>query len=375
MQLGLGCGQKPTGLGRVGNHPLLSRSTDHVRGAGHPGLCLQRSRTSSAKQSSFCVSHAPSLNNISLYRGIMLYLQLHDGELTPPITAMENYFRLAGVTIIQAAFTHSYFIHPDTVREKTPFFPERARFSRQHYPGLGKGQKAVWSGDDREILLDDNQHAQLAWSRYTGHGLARGTGYSIRHIWGHPWDPDAFTAGWNLCYMPFWAGMLTERQHPHEELERAIRQASWDLYFRNNRVCRPPDFVEDPGIDLSSLLAGQPLLILQRNTPVQNREAEPAATKRSRDRPRTGRRSADETILPIELDPADSQVFLDALLRTKEAWIEVSYQDGHREVQRWNAARMSPSSNVIRNLRSRSEFRAGEWQRRSITSVRVRLTP
>ena len=34
--------------------------------------------------------------------------------------------------------------------------------------------------------------------------------------------------------MPFWAGMLTEEQHPHPELERAIRQASWDLYFRDN---------------------------------------------------------------------------------------------------------------------------------------------
>ena len=196
----------------------------------------------------------------------MLYLQLHDGELTHPITALEDYFRAAGVTIVQAAFAHSYFIHPDAVREKTPFFPERARFSRQHYPGVPKGQAAVWPGDGREVLIDDNQHAQLAWERYTGHGLARGTGYSIRHIWGHPWDPDAFTAGWNLCYMPFWAGMLTERQHPHEELERAIQQASWDLYFRNNPVCELPDFVEDPGIDLSTLLAGQPLLILQRDT-------------------------------------------------------------------------------------------------------------
>ena len=64
--------------------------------------------------------------------------------------------------------------------------------------------------------------------------------------------------------MPFWAGMLTEGQHPHEELELAVRQASWDLYFRTDRVCEPPDFVEDPGLDLPSLLAGQPVLILQK---------------------------------------------------------------------------------------------------------------
>ena len=333
----------------------------------------------------------------------MLYLQLHDEELTHPVTALESYFHAAGVTIIQAAFTHSYFIHPDSVREKTPYFPERARFSRQHYPGVSKGQAAVWTGDGREVLIDDNQHAQLAWERYTGHRLARGTGYSIRHIWGHPWNPDAFTAGWNICYMPFWAGMLTERQHPHEELERAIRQASWDLYFRNNPVCELPDFVEDPGLDLSSLLAGQPLRILRRNTrgrnaPGQARNARPAApagdisesigtvgsqthqsrtniSRESRDSSKPGRRSSGEPILPIVLEPPDSGAFLDALLRSQEAWIEVSYQDGRREVHRWDAVRMSPSSNVIGNLRSRPEFRAGEWQRRGITGVRVRLTP
>ena len=195
----------------------------------------------------------------------MLYLQLHHGELADPITAMENYFHKGGASIITAAFAHSYFVHPDTVRAKTPYFPERARYSRERYPGLGKGDKTIWPGDRREVWLDDNQYAQIAWQRYTERGLLRGSGYGVRHIWGNPWNPDCFTAGWNLCYMPFWAGMLTERQHPHPELEMAIRQASWDLYFRNNPVCQHPDFVENPGLDLSSLLAGQPILILGKS--------------------------------------------------------------------------------------------------------------
>ena len=62
--------------------------------------------------------------------------------------------------------------------------------------------------------------------------------------------------------MPFCAGMLTQRQHPHPELEKAVRQAAWDLYFRRDPVCIPPDFVTDPGIDLNAILRGQPLLIL-----------------------------------------------------------------------------------------------------------------
>ena len=209
----------------------------------------------------------------------MLYLQIHTGELAPPVRSLEDYFREGGVSIIQAAFQHSYFVHPDAVRAKTPYFPERARRSREHYPGVEKGKQAIWHGNGREVRLDDNQHAQMAWERYTGHGLVRGTGYSVRHIWGQPWNPDLFTAGWNLCYMPFWAGMLTEQQHPHPELEQAIRQASWDLYFRNNPVCQPPDFVEDPGMDLSTLLAGQPLLILAREPSVPAKRTAVAVAK------------------------------------------------------------------------------------------------
>ena len=185
------------------------------------------------------------------------------------IQSLENYFSQGGVSILQAAFAHTYFVHPDKVREKTPYYPDRARFSREHYPGLPKGSYTTWSGDGRdgrdgrEVRLDDNQYAQNAWVRYTRHRIARGSGYGLRHIWGHAYDPDSFTAGWNFCYMPFWAGMLTEKQHPHPELEEAIRQASWDLYFRENAVCPPPDFVENPGMDLDLVLDGNPLLVLE----------------------------------------------------------------------------------------------------------------
>ncbi len=190
---------------------------------------------------------------------------VHRENPAHPIETLEDYFRKGGASLVQAAFAHSYFIHPDSMREKVVYFPDRARLSREHYPGLDIGAKAVWSGDMREVKLDRNQRAQMAWAKYTGQPLAKKTGYSVRHIWGHPWDPDAFTAGWNLCYMPFWAGMLTEEQHPHEDLERAIRQASWDMYFRENPVCEPPSFVEDPGLDLDSLLDGQPILVLARH--------------------------------------------------------------------------------------------------------------
>ena len=199
---------------------------------------------------------------------------MHDGALTSPVESLERYLERGGTTIIQAAFEHSYFVHPDRVREKTPLYPDRARLSREHYPKRDRGDRGTWEG--REVRLSDNSAAQRAWARYSGRPIERASGYGVRHVWGHPWDPDAFTAGWNLCYMPFWAGMLTERQHPHPELEIAIRQAAWDLYFRHDPVCAPPDFVTDPGIDLNAILRGQPILILTGGTTRAGRRAQPS---------------------------------------------------------------------------------------------------
>ena len=191
--------------------------------------------------------------------------------------SLERYFGNGGTTILRAAFEHSYFVHPERVRQNTPWYPDRARYSRKHYPGLNKGAHAMWQG--REVKLDDNAKAQQAWERYTGRRIERGSGYGVRHVWGHPWNPDAFTAGWNLCYMPFWAGMLTEQQHPHPELESTVRQAAWDLYFRDDPVCDPPDFVSDPGVDLDAILNGQPLLLLVGGSaPTSRQSSSPGAS-------------------------------------------------------------------------------------------------
>ena len=170
----------------------------------------------------------------------MVNIRIHTEDLTSPIQSLEDYFRDGGVSIVQAAFAHSYFVHPDEVRAKTPYFPDHARYSRRHYPDLAKGSKTVWPQDGRQIRLDDNQYAQNAWAQYTGRSIERRTGYGLRHVWGNTHNPDAFTAGWNFCYMPFWAGMLTEDQHPHHELQQAIRQASWDLYFRDALYAHRP---------------------------------------------------------------------------------------------------------------------------------------
>ena len=195
----------------------------------------------------------------------MIDVRIYEKELVSPIQSLGGYFQKGGTSIVQAAFAHSFFVHPEEVRRKTPYFENSARESRKHYPRLQKKDSAEWPKDGREIRLYDNQRAQTAWKKYSGRPLARKSGYGLRHVWGHPWDPDAFTAGWNFCYMPFWVGMLTEDQHPHPELRDAVRQASWELYFAEDPVCEPPEFVRNPGVDLASVLAGQPLLVLKPN--------------------------------------------------------------------------------------------------------------
>ena len=188
--------------------------------------------------------------------------KIYNEELPSPISLLEESFGGADA-LIRAAFACSYFACPAAVRENPVYFPQFVRSSRIYYPNKKRGDYDLWC-DRRTVKLEYNQTAQTAWKKYTGRKLVRRVGYSVRHIWGHPWNPDAFTAGWNLCYMPFWAGMLTEEQHPHEKLERAFRQASWNLYFAKNPVCDKPDFVKNPGMDLDSIL-DEPILILEKS--------------------------------------------------------------------------------------------------------------
>ena len=68
----------------------------------------------------------------------MTATRIYGGEFVAPVESLERYLRDGGTTVIQAAFEHSYFVHPDRVRGNTPLYPDRARRSREYYPKLGK---------------------------------------------------------------------------------------------------------------------------------------------------------------------------------------------------------------------------------------------
>jgi hypothetical protein len=225
---------------------------------------------------------------------------MHTGPLPDPAKTLERYLLEGGVSLLQAVFQNSFFASPDAVRARTPYYPDRARLSRQHYPGIVRGGLSEWKG--RSVRCGDNSRAQMAWAKYTGREIERGSGYGVRHIWGCPWDPYSFTAGWNLCYMPFWAGMLTEDQHPHDLVVCAVRQASWDLFFGEEPVCEWPAFVANPGFDLASVLNACPIRVLVREVSGTTIARSPASAqpKDLGDRVRALRRQSNQSWSNIE---------------------------------------------------------------------------
>jgi hypothetical protein len=79
------------------------------------------------------------------------------------------------------------------------------------------------------------------------------------------------------------------------------------------------------------------------------------------------------TTLPIELNPLGESEFKRKLLSTKRAYITTFYANGTSEKKLWKANSFSESSGVSGNLRSRPEFRQGEWQKRGIIKIFVSI--
>lgn len=77
--------------------------------------------------------------------------------------------------------------------------------------------------------------------------------------------------------------------------------------------------------------------------------------------------------LPITLNPSDEYDFKRRLITNKTAWITTNYLDGRSERKRWDAHRMTENSNLLGNLRSRPNFRNGQWQKLGIKSVYVSI--
>ena len=77
--------------------------------------------------------------------------------------------------------------------------------------------------------------------------------------------------------------------------------------------------------------------------------------------------------LQIELVPDDEEIFKRELLQNRIAYITTYYKDGSLQTRQWKAMWLKEGSSIMGNLRSKSEFRNGEWQKRGIVRVVVSL--
>lgn len=78
-------------------------------------------------------------------------------------------------------------------------------------------------------------------------------------------------------------------------------------------------------------------------------------------------------ILPIELNPPSEKEFKEKLLITKTAYITTFYKDGRIKEKVWNANRFNEDSHLLGNIRSRPDFRNGNWQKLKIEKVLVSI--
>jgi hypothetical protein len=77
--------------------------------------------------------------------------------------------------------------------------------------------------------------------------------------------------------------------------------------------------------------------------------------------------------LEISLDPQNVDDFRRALIESRRATIITFYKNGETKRSEWNAEQIGPDSNIFGNLRSRREFRNGNWQQRGIAKVQVKV--
>lgn len=182
--------------------------------------------------------------------------------LTPAKDILLELFEGSEVALAGFLLRHSYFLSPDRIRqrhEKTgnaAWFPDCVRGSREHHKGKQKKEHSVWEG--RTVKVCDNTKARLAFASFSGLLMAgdkegRIRGYHVAHVWERVYDPECFTAGWNLCLMPGFLKLFTEQQDRIPMLHQVIQQAAFDLYFKSNVLGLPtPPYVTDPGLDLNA---------------------------------------------------------------------------------------------------------------------------
>lgn len=152
--------------------------------------------------------------------------------------------------ITRSILKTSFFIDPAEVQRKIVQYPDFARKSNEHHPNKSKGDSSIWQGN--VIKISDNTKARQAFGNYIGRKMGgkdreSAIGWEVAHIWGRVYDPEYFTAGWNMILLPGFLRILAEEQSKIPHLQKAIQYLAHNLYFSSKLITLPNHPPEKPG--------------------------------------------------------------------------------------------------------------------------------
>ncbi|MBC5842638.1 type I restriction enzyme HsdR N-terminal domain-containing protein [Flavobacterium sp. F-380] len=142
---------------------------------------------------------------------------------------------------------------------------------------------------------------------------------------------------------------------------------SGDFIARLNELVKQDFISEYDGELIDSVLKELKFEITEKFNPVRAVET----PRRQFAQPKDSNYSS--TILPIELNPPGEYEFKRKLLAAKKAYITTFYANGTNDRKLWNANSFKESSLVLGNIRSRPQFRNGNWQELGIIKVFVSI--
>jgi len=233
--------------------------------------------------------------------------------------------------------------------------PANTEATKAAYPSIRRARSGERRGTVSAggIRFDDNTYANKVLKDKVSH-LGKFEGFAVCHIWPQTcYDERYHTMPANLVLLPRELAGLTDH---NRAVEQCLQYRAWELYG----WC--PD--------------GQAQPEKPANYPGNWREPvpKPISTKQPGTRPtRSATNGRGRDILPIILDPSDSEVFRNAFIKQGRARLSIHYEDGRIENEEWLCQRFGASSNVIGNLRSKPKFRSGMWQRLGIEKVFIRV--
>jgi len=208
------------------------------------------------------------------------------------------------------------------------------------------------------VQLDDNTYANIAIKRAAGLGKSA-KGFETCHIWPRTcYDERYHTAIANIVLLPRALAGLSDHDI---EIQKALQYRAFELY-----EWYPEGMPQPVKPEFYPTVWREPLpdpAVKARTPRTATVGSQPPGNKNSKD------------VLPIELFPSDQDAFKKALRQSEKARISVIYSDGSIETKTWKVSRMSETSNVTGNLRSRKAFRSGTWQNCGIVRVEVHVVP